>query len=229
MKSKLLLAAAAAAGLLVSHPGHAQNPPHFPRIEPIDVDMFYQFSATDNDAEVTIDVESPDHVIDVLTILAPDGHIVATIRSKDDLGLAEVELESAEPSVEEVQLAYPEGRYWFWGRAVDGARLYGRIDLTHDVVGAPDFTAFSPCGEEVDPAIPVTITWNPVDGAERGYEIIIEQDDTGANLRTTQGPDSTGFVIPDGFLQSGLEYEIEMKAVTRAGNKTSASCEFATR
>lgn len=65
--------------------------------------MFYQFSATDQDAEVTLGIESPDHPIDFLFIVAPDGHTVAKVQSRDGLGLAEVELESAEPSVEEVQ------------------------------------------------------------------------------------------------------------------------------
>ena len=74
----------------------------------------------------------------------------------------------------------------------------------------------------------VTIAWNSVAGADGGYEIIIEQDDTGANLRTTQSPDRTSFVIPDGFLAPGLEYEIEMKSVAASGNKTSVSCEFST-
>lgn len=66
-------------------------------------------------------------------------------------------------------------------------------------------------------------------GADGGYEIIIEQDDTGANLRATQSADRTSFVIPDGFLAPGLEYEIEMKAMTAKRNKISASCEFATQ
>ncbi|MGH8490837.1 MAG: hypothetical protein ACREXS_18730 [Gammaproteobacteria bacterium] len=190
--------------------------------------MFYQFSATDEDAEVTIGIESPDNPIDSLVIVAPGGRTVARVRSRDDLGLAEVELESAEPSVKEVQRAYPEGTYRFWARAVDGTHLFGRTELTHDVVDAPNFFSFSPCNEEVDSGASIAIAWNSVVGADGGYEIIIEQDDTGANLRITQGPGRTSFVIPDGFLATGLEYEVEMKSVTSEGNKTSASCEFST-
>ena len=130
--------------------------------------------------------------------------------------------------MEEVQAAYPEGIYWFWGRSVNGTWLFGRIEITHDVVGAPDFFNFSPCNEEVDSVASIAITWTTVTGADGGYEIIIEQDDTGANLRVTQSPDRTSFVIPEGFLAPGLEYEIEMKSVTAGGNKTSASCEFST-
>jgi hypothetical protein len=151
------------------------------------------------------------------------------VTSGDRLGLREIEVESDEPSVEEVQRAYPEGFYWFRGRAVNGARLFGRILLSHEVVAAPDFFNFSPCDQEVDPAAPVTLAWNTVAGADGGYEIIIEQDDTGANLRTTRSAESTSFVIPEGFLAPALEYEIEMKSVMAAGNKTSASCQFTTR
>jgi hypothetical protein len=201
---------------------------HRQMTEELSIDMFYQYSATDDDAEVTIDIES-DTAIDHLTILAPDGHTVARVQSRDRLGLREIEVESDEPSVEKVQRAYPEGVYRFRGRAVNGARLSGTSELTHDVVAAPDFFNFSPCDEEVDPTTAVTIAWNTVAGADGGYEIIIEQDDTGANLRITRSADSTSFVIPDGFLESGLEYEIEMKAVIAEGNKTSASCQFTTK
>ena len=228
MRSMLLLIGPAAC-LLAICPSHAGNGHPVPKAEPLDIEMFYQFSATDADAEVTIGIESPDNPIDHLVIVAPGGRTVATVHSRDHLGLAEIELESAEPSVEEVQRAYPQGRYWFWGKAVDGTRLVGRVNLTHDVVGAPDFFRFSPCNEEVDAGSAVTIAWNAVVGAEGGYEIIIEQDDTGANLRVTQHPDRRSFVLPEGFLAPGLEYEIEMKSVTANGNKTSASCEFSTQ
>ena len=226
MKLPLLLLASSA--VLTGAGPSASHASAGPKAE-LDVEMFYQFSATDQDAEVTIGIESPDHPIDRLVIFAPGGRVVATADSRDRLGLAEVELESAEPSVEQVKKAYPVGRYWFRGEAVDGTRLWGRVDLTHEVVGAPDFFNYSPCDEEVDPASAVTIAWNPVPGADGGYEIIIEQDDTGANLRITQEPAQSSFVIPTGFLQPGLEYEIEMKAVTAGGNKTSASCEFGTQ
>lgn len=219
---------ASAAFLIVSGPIDGRPDPRPPRSEPLDLDMFYQFSQSDNDAEVTIDVESS-KAIEVLAIVGPNGRRVATIRSTDGLGLAQIELESAEPSVEEVQSAYPEGTYRFSGRSADGTRLEGWIGLTHDVVDAPDFFTFSPCNQEVDPAYPVMIEWNLVAGAAAGYEIIIEQDDTRANLRITLSADKTSFVIPDGFLASGLEYEIEMKSVTAGGNRTSASCEFRTR
>lgn len=217
---------ASAAVLIVSGPSDGRPSPPTP--EPLDLEMFYQFSHTGNDAEVTIGVESST-AIDVLAIVGPHGRRVATVRSMDGLGLASIELESAEPSVKEVQSAYPEGTYRFSGRAVDGTRLAGRIGLTHDVVDPPDFFTFSPCNEEVDLTYPVIIQWNPVAGAAGGYEIIIEQDDTGANLRITLSADTTRFVIPDAFLAPGLAYEIEMKSVTAAGNKTSASCEFNTR
>jgi hypothetical protein len=195
----------------------------------IDIEMFYQFSATDHDAEVTLGIESPDHPIDFLFIVAPDGHTVAKVQSRDRLGLAEVELESAEPSVEEVQRTYPEGIYRFWGKSIAGRPLVGRIELNHEVIAAPDFFNYRPCNEVVDADTAVTLAWNTVPDAEGGYEIIIEQDDTGANLRISLGAGATHFEIPGGFLVAGLEYEIEMKSVTAAGNKTSASCEFSTR
>jgi hypothetical protein len=217
-----------AACVLAVGPSHAHGKAA-PRHETLDIEMFYQFSVTDDDAEVTLGIESPDHPIDFLFIVAPDGHVVATVQSKDRLGLAEVELESAEPSVEEVQRAYPQGIYRFWGKSVTGRPLAGRSTLTHEVVDAPDFFNFPPCNKVVDADTAVILAWNTVPGAEGGYEIIIEQDDTGANLRISLGPETTHFEIPGGFLVAGLEYEIEMKSVIAEGNKASASCEFSTR
>jgi hypothetical protein len=228
MKSTLLILVPAVC-LVAAYPSYAGNSNRGHQAAPLDIEMFYQFSATDQDAEVTIGIESPDNPIDSLVILAPGGRTVASVQSADRLGLAEIELESAEPSVEQVQRAYPQGHYWFRGKAVDGTRLVGSVRLSHEVVDAPDFFLFSPCNEQVDPASWVTIAWNLVAGATRGYEIIIEQDDTGANLRATQRAGHTSFVIPEGFLAPGLEYEIEMKSVTADGNKTSASCNFVTQ
>ncbi len=228
MNPKLLLLAVVAVVVAIGAilPGAAlQSPPVEP--EELDVDMFYQYSATDDDAEVTIDVEA-DIAIDHLIVRGPDSQKIVSVASHNQLGLREVEVESDEPSVEEVQLAYPEGDYSFKGRAVDGTFLVGEAEITHDVVAAPDFVDFSPCNEVVDHSVPIAITWNPVSGADGGYELIIEQDDTGANLRITISAGSTSFVIPDGLLAPGLDYEIEMKAVSAQGNKTSASCEFST-
>lgn len=226
---RTLLLSVSTIGLLAIGPLHGQDAtaPHLSGAQLLDLEMFYQFSETDQDAEVTIGIESATPIESVV-IVGPRGRMVATVRSHDRLGLAEVELESAEPSVAEVQRAYPRGQYWFFGRAVNGTLLHGRTTLTHDVIAAPDFFDFSPCDQEVASTMPVTLTWNPVAGAA-GYEIIIEQDDTGGNLRITQSGDRTSFVIPDGFLRPGLTYEIEMKSVTTGGNKTSASCEFSTQ
>lgn len=213
-----------AAGVLLGGGAVAKGPQ---AVEALDIDLFYQYSATDDDAEVTTDIES-DEAIAFLWMVAPGGHTVAIVHSKDRLGLREIEVESDEPSVGEVQAAYPEGNYWFWGRAVSGVGLYGRVALSHGVPAAPDFFNFSPCDEVVDATGAVTMAWNAAPGADGGYEIIIEQDDTGGNLRLTLGVDATTFTIPDAFLAAGLEYEIEMKSVSSAGNKTSTSCGFST-
>ena len=114
---------APAASLFAVQPSYAEPGHRVPKPAALDIEMFYQYSATDDDAEVTIGIESPDNPVDALLIVTPSGRAVAVVRSGDDIGLAEIELESAEPSVQEVQQAYPEGVYWFWGRAADGAAL----------------------------------------------------------------------------------------------------------
>ncbi len=101
MNSNLFLLAAVAGvavvGPIQARSANQQSPP-----EPLEVDMFYQYSATDDDAEVTIDVESS-IAIDSLTVLASDGHRVMYVRSGDNLGLREIEVESDERDRDEVR------------------------------------------------------------------------------------------------------------------------------
>jgi len=53
------------------------------------------------------------------------------------MGLKEIALETAEPSIEGVKAAYPEGTYRFFGRTVSGARIFGEAVLSHGVVPPP--------------------------------------------------------------------------------------------
>ena len=185
MKSALLLVVPVVS--LWVTPGRAEAARPLAKAE-LDIEMFYQFSATDEDAEVTLGIESPDHPIDSLMILAPDGRTVATVRSRDVWVSRRSSWRAPSRPWKRCSGRIRRERTGSWaGRSTAHCR---RIEITHDVVGAPDFVNFSPCDQEVDPTSSVAIAWNSVAGAEGGYEIIIEQDDTGANLRVTQGPRS---------------------------------------
>lgn len=187
--------------------------------------MIFELNETDGDAEVVISVQTSEGM-DRLTVFDPRGdkRIDLTAKGRRDVGHGEVLIESAEPSIEAVKRAFPEGRYTFVARTISGQHVVGMVTLSHDLLPAPDF---SPSGEEgLDPDH-VVVTWTPVPGAA-AYQIEVEQDEVGANLTVTVGPDVSSLQIPAGFLQPGTEYEIGVAAFTSDGNLAVAESSFTT-
>lgn len=199
----------------------AQGPP----VEFEELTMIFELNETDGDAEVVMFAQAPEGMTQ-LTVFGPKGAKRIDLRARggrDDVGQAEVLLESAEPSVGAVKKAFPEGEYTFMARTVTGQRVAGVVTLSHALLPAP---SFSPQEEEVDPDH-VVVSWSPVPGAA-AYQVEIEQDEIGANLTVTVGPDVSSLEIPPGFLEPGTEYEIGVATITPGGNVAVAESSFTT-
>jgi hypothetical protein len=157
-------------------------------------------------------------------------------------GLTELFFESSEPSLKEVPLAkfldrFPEGKYEFWGKTIDGQEIEGEATFTH-VIPAGPVILFPKEGDEVDPNN-LVIRWNAVTkkikGSGKGnlkivaYQVIVERtdnDDLGAAPRTfdiklpaTSEPIQS-VKVPPQFLESGAEYKFEVLAIEEGGNQT---------
>ncbi len=186
--------------------------------------IYFELNETDGDAEVVMFAKAPEGM-DRLNVFGPTGAKRVEMKAKghEDVGQGQLRIESAEPSLEEVKQAFPEGEYTFTARTVSGQFLRGTATLSHDLLPAP---SFHPAEEEVDPANAV-VRWTPVPGAA-SYLVEIEQDDLGAKLTVTVGPGVTSLRIPRTFLVPGTEYEIGVTTITSEGNVTVAESSFTT-
>jgi hypothetical protein len=136
----------------------------------------------------------------------------------------ELRFESAEPSPAEVLDAFPPGEYRFGARGVEGGKLAGTAELSHDLPPAPVFTPED--GDETDPAATV-IAWDPIPGLA-GYEVIVENEDTEVSMTVQLGPSATSLTVPAEFMEADTEYKAEVLAIAQNGNKTIAEHSFTT-
>jgi hypothetical protein len=196
------------------------------------VGEFDEFSITFEVNEIDVDAEvvtriKTDEGLKRLTVQDPSGKKILDVKAKDrqDLGQREFVLESAEPSVEDVIAAFPEGIYIFKAQTVTGMDLYGESTLSHDLLPAPAFTPED--GDLVDPNDDLYIEWSAVEGA-KAYIIELEQDDLGVNLTLTVPSDILNFTIPQGFLVPDMEYQLGIGTLTEEGNFSVAEVNFET-
>jgi hypothetical protein len=193
-----------------------------------ELSMIYEVNETDGDSEVVI-VAQAEEGLAHFVVRAPGGKVVRVAshdqrRGRDPLGLAEILLESAEPSEAAVKAAWPEGTYTVEGRTVSGTRVAGEVTLSHAVLPAPTFSPAD--GAEVAPT-DLVITWQPVAGAAF-YIVEIENDDLDVNLTAKLEATQTSLAVPNGFLRPGTEYELGLATGTPAGNVAFAEGAFTT-
>ena len=189
-----------------------------------DAEVFFEFNSTDNDLglQVFLDAEGWEKV----TVRNPDiGRILRfeAVGMLADLGITELRFESAEPSPAEVLATFPPGEYLFRGRTVEGDKLVGEGELSHDLLPPFDFTPAD--GDIVDPE-EMVVEWS-APGAEL-VEIIIESEDTDATLDIIVEDDEGELEVPEQFLEPNAEYKLELLAIAENGNKTIVEHTFTT-
>ncbi len=214
-------------------------------IEFADQDIFFEYnsSALDLGIHIFFDAEAWENV----TVRSPDGKIfqVKNGGSLKEIGSTEVFTESAEPplvddpdtaTVEEIRAAiaafqakFPEGEYEFRGKTINGDRLVGTAELTHDLP--------VPVSLNLDDFPVIQWTDNSVSGDPEiiGYEVVVEivADQDGEEkvfVNTGTFPaiqhsftTSPEFVELIDFLRDQgqlLELKVEVIATGDSGNKT---------
>lgn len=156
-------------------------------------------------------------------------------------GGTELFLESVEPPLDELPLdvffrRFPEGVYTFRGRTVDGERVVGAADFSHDVPVGPTIVSPEPgageCAEGV--TLPAVISWNPVATSITGapleivkYELIVENDDVNFDVIIPAAL-GTSVTLPPEMLEPGTDYIFEVLAIEEGGNQTITEGCFAT-
>lgn len=196
-----------------------------PTVPFADAEVFFERNLTDNDLglQIFLDAEGWTKV----DVSDPGNHKIVQIHTQgtlSDLGITEFRFESAEPSPAEVLALFPPGEYAFTGKTVEGDRLASTGELSHDFV--PAFT-FSPADGAVVDANNTTVTWD-APGAER-VEVIIENEENDNLFDVIVEGDSGALTIPSQFLDSGIEYKLELLAYHENGNRSILERSFITQ
>ncbi len=127
---------------------------------------------------------------------------------------------------------FPEGRYRFRGRTVEGRGLRGSDRLSHTIPAMPEIT--SPAEDGVVNHDSLTVSWEPVRnpaGIEiASYEVIVTREQRAERvLDATVDPAVSSLGIPAEFLDPATEYKVEVLAKARGGNQRITEIPFSTR
>jgi hypothetical protein len=216
--------------------------------------LYIEHNATDQDTGVhgMFDQEG----LTEACLQKPDGTPILLVDPKtrlDKLGINQFFFESREPPADEYSIAeleadFPEGRYHISGIDFEGNRRVGTALFTHAIPAPPEIVSPTVVSEEKADQNRVsrsglTVRWRPVtqtlDGRPvdiTGYEVIVTRvnfdDPNGLSLPEYDVhvlPEVTELAVPEGFLQPGTLYELEVLALEDSGNQTISVGFFTTR
>ena len=239
LKPKQLLVAAVSLAMLLAAPAIAASSAEdlflakallakeveFEELE--DAELYIVYSETDQDAQIVTAVGAEEGLRRIF-VFGPEGRLFQNLRLNDggDLGQVDAQFETPEPSLEELEEAYPEGEYLFVGITVEGSLLVSEAELSHDLLDAPMIT-FPGEGDEDIPVAGFTATWDPVDGAE-GYRVELEDEEEEIAIKADVAGDATSFTFPPGWLVPSTEYTLDVKAFGENGNRSVTDLRFTT-
>jgi hypothetical protein len=185
--------------------------------ELLEAELIFEMNATDDDAEVVLELNA-EAGMDRVVLYHPSGKPILRLASSDgeDLGLSEVLLETAEPDVTTVMLAYPEGTYRLVARFADRRGWASiQVELSHDLASQPSI--LSPAAGGSVPASGAVVTWQ-ADPDVEAWIVEVEHDELGLGMTVELPGEATSLALPDGFLVSGEEFELGLHAVNEPGN-----------
>ena len=230
----LTLAAASAAAIAATGAGDASEAARKPaKFEASD--LYIETNATDRDIGLQLSLDFDEW--DKFKLFDPKGHMLMqearTAGRLHGWGLTELFWETAEPEFADVPLRkfkkrFPEGKYRFRGRTVNGRRLVGSDRLSHVIPAGPKITSPRK-GEEVN-SHGFKVSWEPVTepaGVEIvSYQVIVVQEPV-ERVTLNLKPDVTSVDIPSQALSPGApETKVEVLARERSGNQTISEVPF---
>ncbi|MFN0057866.1 MAG: hypothetical protein ACKVX7_05350 [Planctomycetota bacterium] len=214
MRRTMLAVAGILAGGVVS-----MNIGGFAAAQSIDVAIAFEVNATDGDAKVLISCKSS-AAMKRLRVWSPNRRLILELSGNPRVpDLTQMEIEGAEPDLDAVTAAYPEGTYTFEARIGDDVQ-YLDAELTHTTLPAPVVT---PGHHEVLEPDAAQIEWAAVDGAV-GYLVEIEQ---GAQKQTWKFDARThSLTIPPGSFAPGVACKLDVLTLCANGNRCVAESTF---
>jgi hypothetical protein len=199
-----------------------------------DATMIIEVNSTDRDAGLQVFLDGEPWKS--MKIFRPGGGRILNVKAKGRLkgfGLTELFSESNEPEFSELPLRkfkqrFPEGKYTFVGRTVEGQKLRRKAKLSHAIPDGPRITSPTE-GAEV-PVDDVVASWEPVPDTRRvdivGYRAIVEKERPLRVFSADLPANVTSIQIPPEFLQSNKKHKLEVQAIERGGNQTISEIEF---
>jgi Fibronectin type III domain len=232
----LIVAVAALVGIdaaAKSEPNAGAKPAARP-LRLADATMIVEVNWTDRDAGLQVFLDGEPWTR--MAVFAPDRRKILDVDAKGRLnrfGLTELFSESHEPEFSELPLRrfkrrFPEGRYRFAGRTVDGRRLVGRARLSHDIPRGPRIT--SPRTGATVSESNVVASWTrgrqPTGVDIVGYRAIVERENPLRVFNADLPASVNSITIPAEFLEPGTEYKLEVQAIEKSGNQTISEITF---
>jgi len=178
-----------------------------------------EYNATDGDGELVVFSKGPTEGLAQLKINAPNGRSILDLSTKDRLvGIREFDVETAEPMIDTVISAYPEGLYRFGGVTLGGSKLHALAQLVHKLPAPPEIHVNKETG---------TVSWSSVVGAAK-YSVALERkiDNEKKMVLTIDLPATARmFSIPKVFAVPG-DYQVAVAVHGENGNVTEVEYEF---
>ena len=199
-------------------------------VEPFaEANIRFEQNTTDGDVEVVFEIKGGDDGLNKLTVVSPDNRIVIDFAAPDNstMGIRQFRFESPEPTdVDALKAAFPAGIYKFDGVTAEGLKFYSESKLNHVLPATVSF--LQPKAEEEGVNIHnLEITWSPVTNIV-AYILELEQEELGVNILVRLPKAQNSFIVPEGFLQAGMEYTLSIGTVTEEGNGSFVETTFST-
>ena len=189
--------------------------------------IFFEFNSSANDLGVHVFLDGEGWK--TLTIVNPAGTTIFEVTGKGPyakLGLTELFFEGAEPSLNDVPLEvllalFPEGKYRFRGKTVEGDDIEGTGTLSHAIPAGPSHVSAG-----LGPGNSLVIRWDAVTGPPKGFpdrpiRIVGYQVIVGA-FQVTVPPTTTSVTVSPEFVESldlGPQ-PFEVLAIEASGNQS---------
>lgn len=186
------------------------------------------WSVSDEDAQIIGGGGSETGIKRVL-ILGPNAKVVhlACYKDGNELGQADFQFDTPEPSLEELMLAYPPGEYRFWGRTVDGENLASTVALSYELLNPPDIL-YPQDGDTNIPVEDLVVRFNAPEEAQ-AIRLEIEDEEEEVAIKVDLPGDASAFDVPNEWLQPGVEYVLDIKVIADNGNQTVRDIHFITQ
>jgi hypothetical protein len=189
--------------------------------------IFFEFNSSANDLGVHVFLDGEDWK--TLRIVNPRGRTIFEVEGKGpykELGLTELFFEGAEPNLADVPLEellalFPEGKYRFLGKTVEGQPIVGTGTLSHAIPAGPANVAAAL-------TLPNTliISWDAVTGRPDGfpdepitivgYQVIV------GTFQVTVPATKTRVTVSPEFVESlgSGPHPFEVLAIEASGNQS---------